>query len=96
MSLGAILGQMLQQGMAGPAQGRMRQGAGAASGGAEDILGALLGGGGQSGAAQGAGGLGDLLGAVLGGAQGGAQGGMQGGGRGASGIDAMGSLGRTR
>jgi len=92
MSLGAILGQMLQQGMAGPAQGRMRQGAGAASGGVEDFLGALLGGGGQSGAAQGAGGLGDLLGAVLGGAQGG----MQGGGRGASGIDAMGSLGRTR
>ncbi|PJA60373.1 MAG: hypothetical protein CO163_04180 [Rhodobacterales bacterium CG_4_9_14_3_um_filter_71_31] len=49
---------MLQQGMAGPAQGRMRQGAGAASGGVEDILGALLGGGGQSGAAQGDWGLG--------------------------------------
>ena len=93
MSLGAILGQMLQQGMAGPAQSRMRQGAGAAGGGVEQILGALLSGaqGGMSGgAAPGAGGMGGLLGAVLGGAQGGVPGATRPGatGFGATGIGA--------
>ena len=95
MSLGAILGQMLQQGMAGPAQSRMRQGAGAAGGGVEQILGALLSGaqGGMSGgAAPGAGGMGGLLGAVLGGAQGGVPGATRPGatGPGATGFGATG------
>jgi len=86
---------MLQQGMAGPAQSRMRQGAGAAGGGVEQILGALLSGaqGGMSGgAAPGAGGMGGLLGAVLGGAQGGVPGATRPGatGPGATGFGATG------
>lgn len=64
MSLGNILGQILQQGMSG--QGRSRLDHAVGAGGIGDLLGGLLGGqGGGSGAA--GGGLGDLLGAALGG-----------------------------
>ena len=64
MSLGNILGQILQQGMSG--QGRSRLDHAVGAGGIGDLLGGLLGGqSGGSGAA--GGGLGDLLGAALGG-----------------------------
>ena len=67
MSLGNILGQILQQGMSG--QGRSRLDHAVGAGGIGDLLGGLLGGqsgqGGGSGAA--GGGLGDLLGTALGG-----------------------------
>lgn len=61
MSLGNILGQILQQGMSG--QGRSRLDHAVGAGGIGDLLGGLLGrqGGGAAG-----GGLGDLLGAALG------------------------------
>lgn len=64
MSLGNILGQILQQGMSG--QGRSRLDHAVGAGGIGDLLGGLLGGQGGGGGAAG-GGLGDLLGAALGG-----------------------------
>lgn len=88
MSLGNILGQILQQGMSG--QGRSRLDHAVGSGGIGDLLGGLLGG--QQGAG---GGLGDLLGAALGGGRSGA-----GANAGAGGLgDLLGGVlgsGRTR
>ncbi len=61
MSFGNIVGQLLQQGMAGQTQtrGRLQQAAGQSGGGLDQMLGALLGGGGRAAAG---GGLGDLAG----------------------------------
>jgi uncharacterized membrane protein YebE (DUF533 family) len=79
MSLGNILGQILQQGMSG--QGRSRLDHAVGAGGIGDLLGGLLGGQqGTSGAA--GGGLGDLLGAALGGGRTSAGGGAGTGGLG--------------
>jgi uncharacterized membrane protein YebE (DUF533 family) len=78
MSLGNILGQILQQGMSG--QGRSRLDHAVGAGGIGDLLGGLLGGQGGSGAA--GGGLGDLLGAALGGGRSNANAGAGGGGLG--------------
>jgi uncharacterized membrane protein YebE (DUF533 family) len=78
MSLGNILGQILQQGMSG--QGRSRLDHAVGAGGIGDLLGGLLGGQGGSGAA--GGGLGDLLGAALGGGRRNANAGAGGGGLG--------------
>lgn len=64
MSLGNLLGQILQQGMSG--QGRSRLDHAVGAGGIGDLLGGLLGGQGGGRSAAG-GGLGDLLGAALGG-----------------------------
>lgn len=82
MSLGNILGQILQQGMA--SQGRSRLDHAVGSGGIGDLLGGLLGGAQSSGGARpaGGGGLGDLLGGVLGG----------GGSAGAGGAGGLGDL----
>jgi uncharacterized membrane protein YebE (DUF533 family) len=55
MGLADMIGQMVLQGMAKPAQGRMQTGAAAAAPGIEQVLGALLGGGAAAG---GAGGIG--------------------------------------
>ncbi|MFU2486880.1 tellurite resistance TerB family protein [Thauera sp. WH-1] len=69
MNLGNLLGQILQQGMAGQGRSRLEHAAG--PGGIGDLLGAVLGG--QTGATSGragGGGLGDLLGAALGGGRG--------------------------
>jgi uncharacterized membrane protein YebE (DUF533 family) len=97
MSLGAIIGQMLQQGMAQQTHGRLRnfgdQAAG--MGGMEQILGALMGGGGQQGAPArgGAANAGGDLGALLGGLMGGGQPGAARGGAGANPMgDLLGSL----
>jgi uncharacterized membrane protein YebE (DUF533 family) len=68
MSFGNIVGQLLQQGMAGQSQtrGRLEQAAGQSGGGLDQMLGALLGGGGAGAASAGgrsgsaAGGLGGL------------------------------------
>lgn len=75
MSLGNLLGQILQQGMAGQSRSRLEHAAGA--GGIGDLLGAVLGGqAGATGARAGSGGgLGDLLGAALGGGRGASGGG---------------------
>ncbi len=101
MSLGNILGQILQQGMSG--QGRSRLDHAVGAGGIGELLGGLLGGQGGGGAA--GGGLGDLLGAALGGGRsnagagglgdllGGALGGSVGGGLGGSRPSAGGGLG---
>jgi len=66
MSFANIVGQLLQQGMAGQTQtrGRLQQTAGQSGGGLDQMLGALLGGGGAGarGPAGAAGGLGDLAG----------------------------------
>lgn len=75
MSLGNILGQILQQGMSG--QGRSRLDHAVGAGGIGDLLGGLLGG--QAGGGAAGGGLGDLLGAALGG-------GRSGGAAGAGGL----------
>jgi uncharacterized membrane protein YebE (DUF533 family) len=94
MSFANVIGQLLQQGMAGQTQtrGRLQQAAGQPGGGLDQMLGALLGGGGQgargpAGAAGGgAGGLGDLAGLAqqfLGGQQMGGMSGAQVGGLGA-------------
>lgn len=73
MNLGNILGQLLQQGMAGQRRSRLEHAAGPqGAGGLGDLLGAVLGGG--AGRSGGSGGLGDLLGGVLGGQAGGARG----------------------
>lgn len=69
MSLGNILGQILQQGMS--AQGRSRLDHAIGAGGIGDLLGGLLGGQAAGGGATG-GGLGDLLGAALDGRRSGA------------------------
>lgn len=69
MNLGNLLGQILQQGMAGQGRSRLEHATG--PGGIGDLLGAVLGG--QTGATSGragGGGLGDLLGAALGGGRG--------------------------
>lgn len=88
MSFGNIIGQILQQGMAGQSPSRLEHTLGPSglggAGGLGDLLGAVLGGraGGSAGAG---GGLGDLLGGVLGGGQAGggmARGGPAGGGLG--------------
>ncbi len=77
MSLGNILGQILQQGMASQSRSRLEHTVGA--GGLGDLLGGMLGGGaGGSGAA--GRGLGDLLGSAMGG--GGARSGQGAGGLG--------------
>lgn len=70
MSLGNLLGQILQQGMAGQGRSRLEHAAG--PGGIGDLLGAVLGGqAGATGSRTGSGGgLGDLLGAALGGTRG--------------------------
>ena len=73
MSLGNILGQILQQGMSG--QGRSRLDHAVGAGGIGELLGGLLGG--QGGGGAGAGGLGDLLGGALGGSVGGGLGGSR-------------------
>ncbi len=75
MSFANVIGQMLQQGMAGQTHGRLQNFGGSAAGigGVEQVLGALLGGGqpgaARSGAASGGGDLGALLGGILGGGQ---------------------------
>lgn len=79
MSLGNILGQILQQGMSG--QGRSRLDHAVGTGGIGDLLGGLLGGQ-QGGGAAAGGGLGDLLGAALGGGRTGASGSAGAGGLG--------------
>jgi uncharacterized membrane protein YebE (DUF533 family) len=79
MSLGNILGQILQQGMSG--QGRSRLDHAVGAGGIGDLLGGLLGGQ-QGGGAAAGGGLGDLLGAALGGGRTGASGSAGAGGLG--------------
>lgn len=70
MSFGNIIGQILQQGMAGQSRARLEHSVGpeglGAVPGLGDVLGAVLGGGQGTGGP--AGGLGDLLGSVLGGA----------------------------
>lgn len=96
MSFGNIIGQLLQQGMAGQSQtrGRLEQAASQSGGGVDQMLGALLGGGGSAGGSLGAllgggggsgggGGLGALLGGA--GAGGGGLGALLGGGGGAGG-----------
>ena len=90
MSFGNIIGQLLQQGMAGQTQtrGRLQQAAGQSGGGLDQMLGSLLGGGGAGahGPAGSAGGLGDLAGLAqqfLGGKQVGGVTGAQAGGLGA-------------
>ncbi len=64
MSFGNIVGQLLQQGMAGQSQtrGRLQQAAGQSGGGLDQMLGSLLGGSGGAGAGASAGGLGNLAG----------------------------------
>lgn len=66
MSLGNILGQILQQGMSGSGRSRLEQSMGSSGlggiPGLGNVLGSVLGGG-----SQGGGGLGDVLGQVLGG-----------------------------
>lgn len=79
MSLGNILGQILQQGMSG--QGRSRLDHAVGAGGIGDLLGGLLGGQQRTSGAAG-GGLGDLLGAALGGGRTSAGGGAGAGGLG--------------
>jgi uncharacterized membrane protein YebE (DUF533 family) len=94
MSFGNIVGQLLQQGMAGQSQtrGRLERAAGQSGGGMDQMLGALLGGGGagaasaggRSGsAAGGLGGLADLAQQFLGSKQVGGMTGAQAGGLGA-------------
>jgi uncharacterized membrane protein YebE (DUF533 family) len=88
MSFGNIIGQLLQQGMAGQTQtrGRLQHAANQSGGGMEQMLGSLLGGGGASGARGSGGGLGDLAGLAqqfLGGKQVGGMTGAQAGGLGA-------------
>lgn len=76
MSFGAIIGQMLQQGMAQQTHGRLQNfgNQAAGMGGMEQILGALMGGGQQGGATRaGAANAGGDLGALLGGLMGGGQ-----------------------
>ncbi len=88
MSFGNIIGQLLQQGMAGQTQtrDRLQHAANQSGGGMEQMLGSLLGGGGGGGASGSTGGLGDLAGLAqqfLGGKQVGGMTGAQAGGLGA-------------
>ena len=64
MSFATIVGQLLQQGMAGQTgtRDRLRHAAGGSAGGLDQMLGALLGGGTGGGGAAGQGGFGDLAG----------------------------------
>lgn len=79
MSLGNILGQILQQGMSGSGRSRLDQSVGPSGlggiPGLGDVLGQVLGGGSRQGSAGGAGGLGSVLGQVLGGGGGARSGG---------------------
>ncbi|MBN8440388.1 MAG: tellurite resistance TerB family protein [Thauera sp.] len=95
MSLGNILGQILQQGMASQGQSRLEHTLGPSGlggmGGLGDLLGTVLGAGGARSGSTGGGGLGDVLGGALGGALGGGGAGMSGGSAGGLG-DLLGGL----
>ena len=83
MSLGNILGQILQQGMASQGQSRLEHTLGPSGlggmGGLGDLLGTVLGAGGARSGSTGGGGLGDLLGGALGGGGAGGSGASAGG-----------------